>query len=114
MHVLTKIAGYISLSQVPASSSLPERLGLIGPTTHVEPSAVMRIDEYLTALVSSLPAIPSFNAAGYETAHLFDRRSLLHRRLAHTRILLLRPMMACFAYRIYKRRKKLSRQPKRA
>ncbi|RHZ64934.1 transcription factor domain-containing protein [Aspergillus thermomutatus] len=95
MQQLTKMTGYIGLSQVLATSSLAEGLELT-VLAQAEPSAVMQIDESLTGVENSLPPI-ALNAASDETGSLIDRRLLLLRlRLAHTRIMLLRPIMARF------------------
>ncbi|KAE8138138.1 hypothetical protein BDV38DRAFT_292491 [Aspergillus pseudotamarii] len=92
MQELTKITGYIGVSQVLPSSSSAEGLGL-AMQTQPESYTVIQIDEYLTGLENSLPPIP-FNSPNVESA---DRQLLLLRlRISYTRIMLLRPTMAHF------------------
>ncbi|KAE8324632.1 putative fungal-specific transcription factor domain protein [Aspergillus sergii] len=92
MQELTKITGYMDLSQVPTSNSPAEGLGL-AMLTQAEPYTVIQIDECLTGLENSLPPIP-FNTPSIEPT---DRRLLLLRlRISYTRIVLLRPTMAHF------------------
>ncbi|KAE8162160.1 putative fungal-specific transcription factor domain protein [Aspergillus tamarii] len=92
MQELTKITGYIGVSQVNPSSSSAEGLGL-AMQTQPEPYTVIQIDERLTGLENSLPPVP-FNSPKVESA---DRQLLLLRlRISYTRIMLLRPTMANF------------------
>ncbi|KAB8222728.1 hypothetical protein BDV33DRAFT_201157 [Aspergillus novoparasiticus] len=91
MQELTKITGYIGLSQVPTSNSPAEGLGL-AMLTQAEPYTAIQIDESLTRLENSLPPIP-FNPPSIEPT---DRQLLLRLRIAYTRIVLLRPTMAHF------------------
>lgn len=74
MQELTKITGYIGVSQVNPSSSSAEGLGL-AMQTQPEPYTVIQIDERLTGLENSLPPVP-FNSPKVESA---DRQLLLLR-----------------------------------
>ncbi|GFF95317.1 uncharacterized transcriptional regulatory protein C1F7.11c [Aspergillus udagawae] len=95
MQKLATIAGYIGLSQVLPANSAAERQDLV-LQAQAELSAVMQVDKCLASLENGLPPGPYHSASG-ETANLFDGRLILLRlRLAHTRIMLLRPLMARF------------------
>ncbi|GIJ89473.1 hypothetical protein Asppvi_008415 [Aspergillus pseudoviridinutans] len=95
MQEVARITGYIGISQGLPASSAAEGQDLV-LQTQAEPSVVMQIDERLIRLENSLPPLPH-NAASGETSNVFDGRlTLLRLRLAHTRIMLLRPLMSRF------------------
>ncbi|KAH1550364.1 hypothetical protein KXX57_009540 [Aspergillus fumigatus] len=99
MQELNKITGYIGLSQVLTGSSAAARQDFLLPT-QAGPGAVLQIDECLTRLENRLPPVP-YNMTKGETANPFDGRLILLRlRLAHTRIVFLRPVIArlCLSY----------------
>ncbi|XBQ84228.1 hypothetical protein V6000_000021 [Aspergillus fumigatus] len=99
MQELNKITGYIGLSQVLTGSSAAARQDFLLPT-QAGPGAVLQIHECLTRLENRLPPVP-YNMTKGETANPFDGRLILLRlRLAHTRIVFLRPVIArlCLSY----------------
>ncbi|EAW19369.1 transcription factor domain-containing protein [Aspergillus fischeri NRRL 181] len=90
---LNQITGCIGLSPVLTGNSAAVGQDLVVPT-QADPSALMQIDECLTRLEHRLPPVTSNTASG-ETANPFEGRLILLRlRLAHTRIMFLRPVIA--------------------